>query len=533
MIKYISNLINRISSIKIVKGLVNCKCKNRKQLLKNFKVAVPALSISLFAGALVCLNSQNLNSFGSDASQAEVKVAANSNNSFSFIPKFFDAETNLNSQATGGIDDPSNELVEGYGLYINGKLIGVVFDESKIDEILNSILYMNNVEGGIASFVENIEKTAGLYSVSDVKTNDELREILSKPSFKAELYTVEAGDTPISVAKKFNMSLAELDEVNGGDVSPFMIAGESINVVKSCSPINVKVSKLEKKEKEISYTQIVKYDSQTDKGRSYVQQNGKNGVEVETEEVEYINGREVNRSFVSKEIIVQPVNEVTVIGTKEKVKQTSPAINRGACKTSIRQTKAQSKADILEEAKKENKKQNKKQDKKQNKNKKKDKKQNNKQNNNKKTNDKNVSNDQKVAKAPGNGIATGKFAWPVKYTRNITSGYGPRWGSFHEGIDIAQGGIMGQPVFAADGGYVESVVYSSKGYGNNVVINHGNGFKTRYAHLSKITVKKGQKISKGEQLGNVGSTGFSTGAHLHVNVVKNGKCVNPIIYLGR
>ncbi len=525
MIKCISNLINRISSIKIVKGLVNCKCKNRKQLLKNFKVAVPALSISLFAGALVCLNSQNLNSFGSDASQAEVKVAANSNNSFSFIPKFFDAETNLNSQATGGIDDPSNELVEGYGLYINGKLIGVVFDESKIDEILNSILYMNNVEGGIASFVENIEKTAGLYSVSDVKTNDELREILSKPSFKAELYTVEAGDTPISVAKKFNMSLAELDEVNGGDVSPFMIAGENINVVKSCSPINVKVSKLEKKEKEISYTQIVKYDSQTDKGRSYVQQNGKNGVEVETEEVEYINGREVNRSFVSKEIIVQPVNEVTVIGTKEKVKKTSPVTSQKTNKTPIRQaktqpqTQTQSKAEVLEEAKKTSKKQNKKKGKK--------------QDNSKKRSNNSVSANPKVAKAPGNGIATGKFAWPVKYTRNITSGYGPRWGSFHEGIDIAQGGIMGKPVFAADGGYVESVVYSSKGYGNNVVINHGNGFKTRYAHLSKITVKKGQKISKGEQLGNVGSTGFSTGAHLHVNVVKNGKCVNPIIYLGR
>ena len=525
MIKCISNLINRISSIKVVKGLVNCK--NKKDLLKNFKVAVPALSISLFAGTLICLNSQNLNSFGSDASQAEVKVAANSNNSFSFIPKFFDAETELSNQATGGIDDPSNELVEGYGLYVNGKLIGVVFDESKIDEILNSILYMNNVEDGIASFVENIEKTAGLYSISDVKTNDELREILSRPSFKAELYTVEAGDTPISVAKKFNMSLAELDEVNGGDVSPFMIAGESINVVKSCSPINVKVSKLEKKEKEISYTQIVKYDSKTDKGCSYVQQNGRNGVEVETEEVEYINGREVNRSFVSKEIIVQPVNEVTVIGTKEKVKKTSPVTSQKTNKTPIRQakTQAQSKTEILEETKKVIKKQNK--------NKKNDKKQNKKQNNNKKKNDKNVSTEQKVAQAPGNGIATGKFAWPVKYTRNITSGYGPRWGSFHEGIDIAQGGIMGQPVFAADGGYVESVVYSSKGYGNNVVINHGNGFKTRYAHLSKITVKKGQKMSKGGQLGNVGSTGFSTGPHLHVNVVENGKCVNPVKYLGR
>lgn len=133
----------------------------------------------------------------------------------------------------------------------------------------------------------------------------------------------------------------------------------------------------------------------------------------------------------------------------------------------------------------------------------------------------------------GDGVATGKFIWPVPFTKNITSYYGERWGSFHSGIDISAGNINGKPIIASDGGKVVAVNTSGwgGGWGIYVLIDHGNGYQTRYAHCSSITVKKGQKVAQGELIGFVGNTGNSTGPHLHFEVLLNGKRVNPLPYL--
>ena len=123
--------------------------------------------------------------------------------------------------------------------------------------------------------------------------------------------------------------------------------------------------------------------------------------------------------------------------------------------------------------------------------------------------------------------ATGKFMWPFRGT--LTSRYGYRWGSeFHNALDIA--GPSGSPVVAADGGTVILARYNGN-LGNCVIIDHGNGYKTLYGHNSKLLVKQGQKIAKGERIALVGSTGRSTGPHLHFEVLVNNKNVNPSNYL--
>ena len=128
----------------------------------------------------------------------------------------------------------------------------------------------------------------------------------------------------------------------------------------------------------------------------------------------------------------------------------------------------------------------------------------------------------------GTGVSSGSLMWPLPYTRNITSLYEWRWGTMHNGIDIAAGGVYGKPIVAADGGTVRYVKLHNYGYGYHLEIDHGNGTRTLYAHCSAIYVTSGQKVSKGQIIAAVGSTGDSTGPHLHYEVYVNGVRQNPL-----
>jgi murein DD-endopeptidase MepM/ murein hydrolase activator NlpD len=134
-------------------------------------------------------------------------------------------------------------------------------------------------------------------------------------------------------------------------------------------------------------------------------------------------------------------------------------------------------------------------------------------------------NDAKAA-AAALGESTTGFMWPLNGA--ITSYYGPRWGSMHTGIDID--GTTGQPVVASKGGTVVMAAPYS-GYGNAVVVDHGGGIQTLYAHLSSFGVSNGQTVSQGQVVGNVGCTGSCTGDHLHFEVRVNGSPVDPLNYL--
>lgn len=129
------------------------------------------------------------------------------------------------------------------------------------------------------------------------------------------------------------------------------------------------------------------------------------------------------------------------------------------------------------------------------------------------------------------GYATGTFLWPVPSTTMVTSEFGARWGTTHKGIDISGYNVYGADIVAADGGTVTYAAYDNSGYGMNIYIDHGNGLQTHYAHCSAMYVSEGEQVYAGQVIAAVGSTGDSTGPHLHFEVIVNGEKVNPRNYL--
>ncbi len=119
-----------------------------------------------------------------------------------------------------------------------------------------------------------------------------------------------------------------------------------------------------------------------------------------------------------------------------------------------------------------------------------------------------------------------RFVWPIRGT--ITSKYGWRSSGFHHGLDIA--GDLGDPVQAAAGGVVSFTGYISL-YGNTVIIDHPNGKQTLYAHLNETKIKSGDRVARGAIIATVGSTGRSTGPHLHFEIKQGDTREDPLVYL--
>lgn len=126
-----------------------------------------------------------------------------------------------------------------------------------------------------------------------------------------------------------------------------------------------------------------------------------------------------------------------------------------------------------------------------------------------------------------NGIGSGTFIFPT--TGTISSRYGSRWGRTHEGVDIANS--LGTDIYAADEG---KVIFSGvqNGYGNIIIIDHGNGYTTRYGHCSELLKNVGDIVAKGDVIAKSGNTGRSTGNHVHFEIRKDGEALDPLDFVG-
>lgn len=364
-------------------------------------------------------------------------------------------------------------LTRACGIYIDGEFLCAVKNESDAVSVFNAILApskKNADEGTLVAFVEEISYVQGLYPDNDATVWDslKLKRVLNEPKSSPEYHTVKKGETALSIAKKNSLSLSRLKALNPGtDFSKKLKRGTELLVKAQTDYVRTKVMKTRSTTSFVPFERVTRESSSMLKGTKKVTQTGKNGERVTTSLVTYINGKETYSTVLSVKQTKDPVNEITLVGTKSPYSYYYGSYYGGS-------------------------------------------------------------------------YGYSGFIWPTRGAYSISSGYGYRsasisgWG-YHGGIDIIRGGgsSAGTPVIAAASGTVITAYAGSTGYGNTVLIDHGNGYQTRYGHMlwGSICVYPGQRVYQGQQIGQIGSTGNSTGPHLHFEIIKNGSKVNPLPYI--
>ncbi len=344
------------------------------------------------------------------------------------------------------------ETRDACGVYIDGVLCATVDSRRNGQDVLDEILEENRGENEDVetSFVEKVELVEGVYLEEGVLDHDDLKEMLTATETDEKTHTVRAGDTVSSIAAKYGISVEKLKKLNP-QMGTKLDVGQVLYIQKRETYLRVQVSGTVQYEVEVMHTVVLIPDATLYEGEEKVRVEGKNGIDLVTATVTYLNGVEQFSVITETERLKDPVEEIRVYGTKRR---------------------------------------------------------------------------------PGSGYvggehANGYFVWPVPHTNFLSQQYGE---DGHRGIDIWANDIDGKPILAADGGRVimagEYAGY--KTYGKFVIIDHGNGYTTVYAHCSKVLVKEGDIVNQGQEIAKVGNTGRSTGPHLHFEVQKNGVLMNPM-----
>ncbi|MBZ4665652.1 M23 family metallopeptidase [Mahella sp.] len=346
------------------------------------------------------------------------------------------------------IKDGMHFKVKATAILVNGQQIAVVKDESEAQTVLDRIKqpYIDKAKDNpnikevrIADDVQLVEK---LVEYSDIENADDVYKRIKDGDEGKKVYEVKDGDTIWAIAKRYKLSLDDIQKANP-DITSLddLQIGDKINLTVPKEIINVETVERIEYTEDIPYETVYKEDGKLYKNQSKVLTEGSNGQREIVADVIKINGVEQKRTIISDNVVKNKRDQVIAKGTKPL-----PSI-----------------------------------------------------------------------------IGTGNIGLPAR--GRITSRFGYRGKEFHAGVDIAA--PYGSPIHAADNGKVIFAGWNGN-YGNLVKIDHGNGMVTYYAHASRIAVKVGQAVAKGQLIAYVGSTGRSTGPHVHFEVRKNGKPINPM-----
>ncbi len=339
-------------------------------------------------------------------------------------------------------------MVEGYAVYVDGKVVFGVSSESAADWVFTKYKqrFMTDeiTDDMVVDFCETTEVKKEFMHIGLLETPEDALAILSADSSEIGKYTVRANDTLWGIAKLHGTSVSEILALNG-DISETIKEGMVIRVEKPTPLLSVKSIQTVSLEEPVPYQVEKIKDSSIYEGRTVVAQKGQNGNAKVMARITKVNGIQTEKEVLESETLVEPVKQIEKVGTKKRPPTTG----------------------------------------------------------------------------------SGTFIKPTM--GSLSSRYGNRWGRKHTGMDFA--GAYNSDIKAADGGIVTYAGWMS-GYGNYVIINHENGYETAYGHCASLSVSVGSRVSKGDVIAKMGNTGRSTGTHLHFEVKKNGKYVDPSSYIG-
>ena len=390
------------------------------------------------------------------------------------------------------------EVVEEAASIIDSRIINKSLDsledqpKYKVAVVSNTSDFKSSTELSrsiIANDSTLTDNICGVFADGDfvgaVTTEEEAQKVLDE--ILAEQKDVFASENGKVESVEFNSSVSLETGVYSSDsiVSTDVLKDRLLNNIDLSYEVNI----LEEKNVKLRYkTEYVVDESKSD-NYEQVTTKGQIGEGVAVNRVTYIDGVKISEENVSVKATTKPVKEIITI---------SPD-NENAIKTKAEDTedKTSTDKDTVKDTDTEA-----------------------------STNDNNV-------KPTNTEPKNSQFIWPAPTCGYITNYFGYQGEKLHKGIDISDGAADGQPIAAAASGYVATTVfdYGTENYGCYIIIDHGDGYQTLYAQCSDIYVAPGTYVEQGEIIGAIGSTGDSTGAHLHFEIRKNGEYVDPTIYL--
>lgn len=344
-------------------------------------------------------------------------------------------------------------LVEAFGVYIDDELCAAVEDKTAVENALldNLAAFVAQDNATDIRYENEVTFQKGLFLEESLTDTETLCKKLTAADTYNGQHTVSAGDTPLSVAKRYSMTLEELVTLNPIlEEEDVLTPGERLTVEKENRFLPIAYTL------ELTLTSFIDYEtieletSAVNKGDKKVISPGSRGEKQNVVDVVYVNGAEAERKVKSSVVLKEPVDEQVGIGTYTAAPVSASTVLQG----------------------------------------------------------------------------NGQFSWPVNGGYISDPFISNR---NHKGLDIAA--PSGTDIYAAADGVVTVAGWNSGGYGYLVMIDHGNGYTTVYGHCSTIWAAVGQTVRRGQNIAAVGSTGNSTGNHLHFEVRYNGICSDPAAYL--
>jgi len=343
-----------------------------------------------------------------------------------------------------------NVAVTGFELVVDDESLGIFKSEEEVDSMLNTIkepFIVDNERESIiteSSFLEKIDIVKQDTNFSELADPEATIESIRQGKDEMRTHIVEVGESYWIIARMYDTHVEDLINANPDQDPQKLKPGDEVKLFVPTPLLTVVTNEDVKYTEETDYEIEVENDDSLYKNQKKIVVKGEKGSsEIVATEIRH-NGILFEKNVIEETVIVEPITEKVIQGTKELPKT----------------------------------------------------------------------------------AAKGSFIVPT--SGRLTSPYGMRNGSMHRGIDLANS--LGTAVYAADGGKVTFSGYSGS-YGYMVEIDHENGYVTRYAHNSKLLVKAGERVYRGQQISNMGSTGRSTGSHLHFEVIVNGTHQNPSRYI--